>query len=195
MEETVGLSIRRVIRILRWMLSVEYCPFVLSLVLADKVGVNNCSKWTAAWIRISSKLYLWRCCKERFPIPCCKDGLLFFFWSFQGCTHSIWKFPVQGLNWSYRCRLTPQPYPQPRWIQVTSANLPHSSRQHWILKPTEQGQELNPCPHSYQLGSLLLSRRLNSKMGCFFIEFFNAYVDLDCFVNLSSLLKHKLSTY
>ena len=35
----------------------------------------------------------------------------FFFFSFQGCTHDIWKFPGQGLNWSYSGRPMPQPQP------------------------------------------------------------------------------------
>ena len=38
--------------------------------------------------------------------------LLFYFFdflSFQGHTHSIWKFPCQGQNRSYSCQPTPQP--------------------------------------------------------------------------------------
>ena len=31
-----------------------------------------------------------------------------YIFSFQGCTYSIWRFPVQGYNWSCSCQPTPQ---------------------------------------------------------------------------------------
>ena len=46
-------------------------------------------------------------------------GCAFFFFTFQGCTCSIWRFPDQGLNRSCSCRPTPQP--QQRQIQAVSA--------------------------------------------------------------------------
>ena len=33
---------------------------------------------------------------------------LFLFWSFQGCTCGIWKFPGWGWSWSCSCQPTPQ---------------------------------------------------------------------------------------
>ena len=36
--------------------------------------------------------------------------LSFFFFAFQGHTHSIWKFSGQGSNWSQSCQPTPQPH-------------------------------------------------------------------------------------
>ena len=44
--------------------------------------------------------------------------IFFFFWSFQGCTHSIWSFPGEGSNWS--CSHRPAPQPQQCQIQASS---------------------------------------------------------------------------
>ena len=43
----------------------------------------------------------------------------FFFLSFQGCTHSLWKFPGQGLNYNYTCQ--PMLQTQQYQIQASSA--------------------------------------------------------------------------
>ena len=61
---------------------------------------------------------------------------LFVFWSFQDCTHSIWRFPGQGSNGSSSCQ--PEPQPQQHWIQAVSetyttahsnaASLTHQAR-------------------------------------------------------------------
>ena len=41
----------------------------------------------------------------------------FFFWSFQGCTPGIWRFPGQGSNWRCCCR----PMPGPQHCQIRAA--------------------------------------------------------------------------
>ena len=46
------------------------------------------------------------------------DKKIFFPFSFQGCTCGIWKFTVQGLNWS--CNCWPMTQPQQSPIQATS---------------------------------------------------------------------------
>ena len=46
----------------------------------------------------------------------------FFFFAFEGHTHSIWRFLVQGSNWSYSC-------------------LHHSLQQHQILNPLSKARD------------------------------------------------------
>ena len=48
----------------------------------------------------------------------CLFFVFFFFWSFLGPHHSIWRFPGQGSNWS--CSLQPIPQPQQHGIRATS---------------------------------------------------------------------------
>ena len=43
-----------------------------------------------------------------------------FYFSFQGCTHSIWRFPGQGSNRS--CSHWPMPQPQQRFIPAMCVN-------------------------------------------------------------------------
>ena len=42
-----------------------------------------------------------------------------YFWSFQGRTQGIWRFPGKGSNQSYSCRSTP--WPQQHGIQAASS--------------------------------------------------------------------------
>ena len=44
----------------------------------------------------------------------------YFFLAFYGHTHGIWRFPGQGLNWSYSC----QPTPQPCHVQAALQSIP-----------------------------------------------------------------------
>ena len=58
---------------------------------------------------------------------------------FQGCSHSIWRFPGQVLNWSCCCQPTSQP--QQRQIQAASATYTNSSGQCRILNPLSQARD------------------------------------------------------
>ena len=67
------------------------------------------------------------------------NSFLFFF-SFQGCTCGIWKFPGQGLNQSELQLLTyttATAIPDPSHI----CDLQHSSRQLWIPDPLSQARD------------------------------------------------------
>ena len=71
--------------------------------------------------------------------------------SFQGHTHSIWRFPGEGANWS--CSHRPTPQPQQHGIQA--ASVAHTTAHGNIGSlTTEQGQGSNTHPHGCQLGSL-----------------------------------------
>ena len=75
-------------------------------------------------------------------------SMLNYFFFFLGPHPQHMEVPDQGSNWSCSCQPTPQP------------------QECWILKPTEQGQELNLCPHGYQSVLLPLSHDRNS-LNCF----------------------------
>ena len=80
--------------------------------------------------------------------------LEFFF--FQGCTHSLWKFPGQG--WNQSCSCQPMLQPQQCGIQLTPQFMATSDP-----PPTEQSQGWNPCPHGYQSDSFPLSHDGNCR--------------------------------
>ena len=65
----------------------------------------------------------------------------FLFGLFRAKTHGIWKLPGYGSNRSYICWLTPQPEPEPHQIRAVSANLHHSSWQHWIFNPLRKARD------------------------------------------------------
>ena len=58
---------------------------------------------------------------------------VFFVFTFQGCTHGIWKLPGQVSNQSYSC----QPMSQPQQCKI----LHHSSWQRWIPKPLSKTRD------------------------------------------------------
>ena len=58
---------------------------------------------------------------------------LSLFFSFQGCTCDIRKFPGQKLNQSFSC--WPMPQPQPMQGPGCVCDLHHSLQQCWILNP------------------------------------------------------------
>ena len=58
--------------------------------------------------------------------------LIYYFFSFYGCTHSIWKIPGQGSNWSWSCQpIIATATPDPSHV----CDLHHSSYQCRILNP------------------------------------------------------------
>ena len=62
-------------------------------------------------IKKKKKKRVWELGKSR------ENTLIFV--SFQGCTHTIWRFPGQGSNQS--CSSQPTPQPQQCWIRAASA--------------------------------------------------------------------------
>ena len=58
------------------------------------------------------------------------------------------------MNWSCSCQ--PAPQPQQHQIPATSANLPCSSQQHWVLNPLSKARDpiCIPSPARYYIGFL-----------------------------------------
>ena len=56
-----------------------------------------------------------------FPTHTHTQQCIFFFFSCQGHTCGMWKFPGQGQNWSCPCQPTPQAQAQPHQTQASSA--------------------------------------------------------------------------
>ena len=46
-----------------------------------------------------------------------------FVFAFQGHTRGIWRFPEQGLNWSYSC----QPVPQPQQCRIRAMSVTYTT--------------------------------------------------------------------
>ena len=66
--------------------------------------------------------------------------LLFYFWSFQGHTCTIWKFPLQGMNWNCSCWHTPET--QTATLDPShDCNLHHSSWQQQIFNPLNKARD------------------------------------------------------
>ena len=58
----------------------------------------------------------------------------FFFCLFQDCTHSIWRFPGQGLHQSCSCQPIPQPQPRRIWAASSTYTIAHGNARcltHW----------------------------------------------------------------
>ena len=68
---------------------------------------------------------------------------LFVCLSFEGCTHSIWRFPGQGSNQSFSCYLVPQPQKCRIWAMsasYTRADVAQGnvgSLTHWVIPGIE----------------------------------------------------------
>ena len=63
----------------------------------------------------------------------------FFFFSFEGRTCGIWRFPGKGSTRSYSCRPTPQLTATRDLSSV--CDLHHSSRERQILKPLSEARD------------------------------------------------------
>ena len=60
-------------------------------------------------------------------LPSPPTFFFFFFLSFEGCTHSIWKFPGEGLNRSCSCWPTPQPQQHGIWATSATYTTAHGN--------------------------------------------------------------------
>ena len=82
------------------------------------------------------------------PCKSSKQNSNFCLFVFQGCTHGIWRFPVQGVE----SEPSLPAYATATWDPSHFCDLHHSSRQCWILNPVSEagGQGSNPQPHGYQ---------------------------------------------
>ena len=81
-----------------------FWPFLC--LLWDNVYLGHLSVFNYIITILAIELY-------KFFIP-----FFFFFWSFQGCTLNVWRFPSWGSNWSRSCR--PSPQPQQHGIRAAS---------------------------------------------------------------------------
>ena len=106
-------------------------------------------------------LYVLVCCTQgrgRKQKLTCSRFSFFLFLSFWGHTHGIWKFPGQGKSRSCSCQ------PQEHLIRAESATYTTAHGNTGSL--THQARPgIEPSPHGYQLGSLLLSHDRNSAAG------------------------------
>ena len=83
-----------------------------------------------------------------------KTSWVYFFFSFLGCTHGIWKFLGQGLNQSCSCQPTPQP--QELGTRATSATYTtahgkagsptHSEARDWTCTLMDNSQIVSAAP-------------------------------------------------
>ena len=101
--------------------------------------IARCDGW---WLNIVEK-YVWNFLRlsETLSLH------TFFFWKkiffgllSQGHTHSIWRFPGQGLNRSCSCRPTPQPQQHGVWAATATYTTAHSNTgclTHWVVPGIE----------------------------------------------------------
>ena len=94
-----------------------------------------------------------------FPLMSFIYAFIFSSYFFFSCTHGIWKFPGQGLNWSCSCQPIPQPKQHGIWdtsVTYTTAHGDAESLTHWMrpgIEPISSGSLLlshnGDSPHTY----------------------------------------------
>ena len=111
--------------------NVVFCGFVSFLLIIFTAYVSF-----TPLISLSKRTYLYEICFTFVNFL----GTFFFFFSFQGCSCDIRKFPSQGSNQS--CSCLPAPQPQQCRIRATSVcSLPDRSWQCWILNPLSKARD------------------------------------------------------
>ena len=108
---------------------------IISSWLTDDLYLGKVSCWRSCSLQVLKNRFVWFISQYLPGISKLSLLLSSFLFCFQGHRCSIWRFPVQGWNWSYSCRPTPEPQQhgiRDMSVTYTTAHGNTKSLTHWV---------------------------------------------------------------